>query len=73
MHKAKDKPDAILTEYQRAVNDASDQIVQKNQVLLVDRRELMKQAQAQVQKTYTFKKGYFRSANRKKQERKLNR
>ena len=27
-----------------------------------DRRELMKQAQAQVQTTYTFKKGYSRSA-----------
>ncbi|XP_068739378.1 uncharacterized protein PF3D7_1120000-like [Montipora capricornis] len=59
----KDKPDANLTEYQRAVNDVSYQIVQNNQVLLVDRRELMKQAQAQVQKTYTFKKGYSRSAS----------
>lgn len=57
----KDKYDVTLTQYQKAINEAAYNIAKANPVILVNRKELMTQAQKIVRESYSFKKGFSRS------------
>jgi hypothetical protein len=61
IYHGKNKDGSNLKEYEKAVNKASYDIVKANPAILVKRKELMTQAQANVRDTYHFKKGFSRS------------